>query len=135
MNIKVKERGWAGHFCCAHRCKYRRNTLVSDGTRHIIVSSVGNMTINTDINEIGHRKYYETMVFRGIKEGPYIEAGVSLELTVSDDLKMGIYSDSYDDLPADVDNIMDDQHDAIVEWVKNNFDKCYKENKNGTLYN
>jgi len=64
--VKTIERGWAGHFICALNCRFRRNTLVTDGKTRIIVSSVGLMEHKIgsgDFEQIGCDRYYETMAF------------------------------------------------------------------------
>jgi len=61
--LKTTERGWAGHFICADRCKFRRNTLIEFGIKKVVVSTVGNMVIGNEQQQIGLDRYYETMSF------------------------------------------------------------------------
>jgi hypothetical protein len=75
------ERGWAGHFICAHECRFRRNTLLEHKDKRIVVSTVGNLwstaLSKTEPTEIGHQRYYETMAFVATKQGPYWDADVT----------------------------------------------------------
>lgn len=63
--VKIKERGWAAHFCLAHQCTFHRNTLLEKGDVKIVVSSVGKLPSKhgDQLEEIGCDRYYETMVF------------------------------------------------------------------------
>ena len=122
MKVKITERGWAGHFIGGHACKYHRNTLIAYGKKKIIVSSVGGyQPPNTDgeIDTIGLERFYETMVFWTKKDGCYIEIEVSRGIEIPDNLEWGIFGTTIKDLPEDVDNIMDKQHDEIVKWICN----------------
>ena len=83
MKIQVErtERGWAGHFCCASDCMFRRNTLLQCGRKRIVVSTVGGYMPSVlhpeeirKVDTIGHNRYYETMAFRGHRDGVYVEA-------------------------------------------------------------
>jgi len=113
--VKLKERGWGGHFICANRCLFRRNTLIDGGKKKIVVSTVGGMK---NLNDIGidtiggGGRYYETMAFEAHKDGEYWEASVSNELSFESE--WSICADSVDELPDDVDNKANDMHDAIV---------------------
>lgn len=76
--IKRTERGWAGHFCCAQYCLFRRNTLLEYADQKIVVSSVGNYTTGGGhVEDIGLDRYYETMAFIAEKVGDYWEADTS----------------------------------------------------------
>jgi len=123
--LTVKERGYAGHFCCSAWCRYTRNTLISDRNNHIIVSSVGNYHLprgeDTPMGTIGNNRLYETMVFLGKEKDGYIDIVVKEQIYISDSLPWSIEGRSEKDLPENVDNIMDIQHNNIVEWVKKNF--------------
>lgn len=82
--VKRTERGWAGHFCCAHDCLFRRNTLLEYKDIKLVVSTVGNMLDplrKRDKYEIGVNRYYETMVFHADPvDIKYHDADVSKEV-------------------------------------------------------
>ena len=69
MKLKTTERGWAGHFICVGRCRFRRNTLIECGKIKIVVSTVGLMESldGKKFEKIGYNRYYETMAFHSDK--------------------------------------------------------------------
>ena len=106
--VKLTERGWAGHYICADRCIFHRNTLLEKNGVKIVVSSVGKMRDRRNMEQlttIGCDRYYETMVFFA-KEDKWQDADAS---------RGEIYctsphcDDPYDEMPA---NIL---HDETVE--------------------
>lgn len=89
--IKRTERGWAGHFICAYRCLFRRNTLLECGETKVVVSTVGLLMkpaydrISLDEMEfdtIGHERYYETKAFHS-KGDQFDDADVAEEIEFS----------------------------------------------------
>ena len=83
MDVKITERGWAGHFICGNRCMFRRNTLIKFGDDRVVVSTVGLMQDWKDENKIetvGYERYYETMAFKAKFEDPYWEADVENQI-------------------------------------------------------
>lgn len=115
MNITVKERGWAGHFIMGHKCMYRRNTLVSGDNISVVVSTVGNMVIDDKrgVEEVGHNRIYETMVFVSTFENGYHEADVTKEVSNT----TSNWCLSKEELRNDSDNQADAMHDVMVEEV------------------
>lgn len=112
--VKRTERGWAGHFICAYDCIFRRNTLLEKGEKRIVVSTVGGYFRNGKIETIGAGgRYYETMAFKGKKEGPYFEIDVFEEQLFESEWE--ICANSPEGLPKDVDNQADQQHERVVE--------------------
>ena len=91
--VKVTERGWAGHFIAADACKFRRNTLLEYKDKKWIVSTVGAMPANKyslEKNEngfmtIGLGRYYETMAFEAKKNGIYWDADVEKQIFFEND--------------------------------------------------
>lgn len=83
--VKVTEQGFAGHYCCADYCLFRRNTLLEYKNKKWVVSTVGRMKepkLNIDTfsglgglfgtkngyTPIGYSRFYETMAFKAMKE-------------------------------------------------------------------
>ena len=75
--VERLERGWAGHFICANRCRFRRNTLLTCGDVEIVVSTVGLMETSWKkddeyysgpFEEIGAGRHFETMTFYAKKD-------------------------------------------------------------------
>lgn len=106
MQVKMTERGWPGHFICASRCTYRRNTLIEacDGTAKVVVSTVGGMLSRDEdeIETIGSERYYETMAFHASLEGGYFEADVSRDISLNCSTTIGIHSYETDKLAEDM---------------------------------
>ncbi len=96
--MKINERGWGGHFICCSRCRFTRNTLIEGNNGTVIVSTVGNMTElhheDGMMDSIGagtnQKRYYETMVFETMMDGPYRDIDVMKERYDHDDIKWAI---------------------------------------------
>lgn len=74
----MTERGWPGHFICADRCRFRRNTLIECGANRIVVSTVGDYRDRDGkVDTIGYDRYYETAAFKACKDGEYWDANTS----------------------------------------------------------
>ena len=115
VKVKRTERGWPGHFICADKCLFRRNTLLECGEKRVVVSTVGAYIINDKMEQIGNRRYYETMAFEAIANGPYWDADVSSEFSFES--KWSITGESIDDIPLGVDNIANEMHEAVVAEI------------------
>lgn len=119
--VKRTERGWIGHFFCGRghyisvdKLRFRRNTLLECGEDKIVVSTIGDYVISGATETIGYsRTYYETKAFVAYKDGKYIQADMSYELDIES--KKTIQAESPDELPDDVYNIADVQHEAVVD--------------------
>lgn len=117
MNKVIRtERGWAGHFICADRCLFKRNTLLEYEETKIVVSTVGNLIIDGEISEIGFERCFETMAFHAKFEDPYWEADVSREVSFDSNWALG----------KDVnDNDVNDMHEAVVKEITEKLKKGY----------
>lgn len=112
-SVKRTERGWAGHFCCAHQCRFRRNTLLECGDVRIIVSTVGLMEMPPDrgggFEKIGLDRYFETMAFHAQWDGRYWDADVHRgELS---------FKAPWAIAEVDADDKANDMHEAVVEEI------------------
>ena len=115
--VKVTERGWAGHFILADRCLFRRNTLLEYKDKKWVVSTVGAYrTLENKIDYIGHRRWYETMAFKAYEKDGYIDANVRNE--ISFDSEWCIWGDSWEKVLENCngtpDNAANDMHDKVV---------------------
>lgn len=110
-NHKVtrQERGWAGHFICANRCRFRRNTLLTSGDIRIVISTVGLMEDPSEkggFREIGYERYYETMAFYSVPEDiRYYDADVSREI---------FFESPWEISELDADDKANEMHERVV---------------------
>jgi hypothetical protein len=113
--VKRTERGWAGHFICATRCEFRRNTLLEYGNKKWIISTVGRLvsvnpkTMKEEFTKIGLNRYYETMAFEAAypDEFGYVDADVSKPIEFDSKWAIG-------DIEADSETRANDMHEAVV---------------------
>ena len=105
MKLKRTERGWLGHFICGDRCRFRRNTLIEFGRQKIVISTVGNLFIDGNLEMIGADRYAETMAFKAKKEGIYWEADVRKPVDFDSQWESSITDD---------DNKLNDMHESVV---------------------
>lgn len=122
MNTKIirLERGWAGHFICADRCRFRRNTLLSYDKIKIVISTVGLMVIeqSNEFQTIGFSRYYETMVFHAKKNDKrYSDIDVGREIDFDSNWTISI---------IDADDKANDMHEKVVTEIT---EKLLKGNK------
>lgn len=117
MNVVLQERGWAGHFICANRCGFRRNTLVTlmndagVAQARIVVSTVGLLRLshNSEIEEVGLGRFFETMAFWSKENDPrYHDADVGREVRFDSPWAIG---------EVDADDRANDMHDAVVQEI------------------
>ena len=83
MEVKITERGWAGHFCCSYRCEYHRNTLLEYNGMKVVVSTVGRLRkdmISGTYEDLGYKRYFETMAFMAKEDDKYNDADVEREI-------------------------------------------------------
>lgn len=83
MEVKRIERGWAGHFCCSYRCEYHRNTLLEYNGMKVVVSTVGRLRkdmISYTYEDLGYKRYFETMAFMANEDDKYNDADVEREI-------------------------------------------------------
>lgn len=107
------ERGWGGHFICADRCQFRRNTLLECGDERIVVSTVGMMKDIHTPNEmkfdtIGYNRHFETMAFHAKYDGRYWDA----------DVERQVYFESpWAIEELDADDRANDMHEVVVDEI------------------
>lgn len=114
--VVATERGWAGHFILADKCKFRRNTLLEYKDKKWIVSTVGAMPADKysiDKNEngfttIGLGRYYETMAFEAQKDGIYWDANVRERIDFDSNWAL-------DECNFNSDQKANEMHDKVVE--------------------
>lgn len=77
--MRRTERGWAGHYILADRCKFRRNTLLEAWGIGVVVSTIGlEVDPSSDrIVPVGVGRYFETQSFRADLDDRWKDADVS----------------------------------------------------------
>ena len=127
--VKVTERGWAGHFILADRCLFRRNTLLEYKDKKWVVSTVGAFRNRENkIDSIGHCRWYETMAFEAKERLGYMDANVGKEISFDSD--WSILGDSWEEVLENYnstpDNAANDMHDKVVSEL---IDKIKEQDK------
>ncbi len=109
--VKITERGWPGHFVCADRCRFTRNTLLECGETRIVVSTVGNLLHNGRVIRVADGRYYETMAFHAKLDEGYWDANVYLQVEVPASLECSVPS-----FDVESDMAANEMHDEIVAY-------------------
>lgn len=120
IKISKEERGWGGHFACAHDCRFRRNTLISKGDIYIVVSTVGSYSPrnNKEVEPIGINRYYETMAFYSDEED-YMFHDADIDKEVS-------FKGSWSISEPYKDNEANDMHENIVNEISDILERGMK---------
>jgi len=112
-DVLRQERGWAGHYYCADKCLFRRNTLLTYNNIRIVVSTVGAMVLNDKIVIIGLNGYYETMAFHSDPtDKRYYDADVSKRIHFNSKRTI-----TEPDTDADIE--ANEMHETVVTEITN----------------
>ena len=114
--VTRQERGWAGHFILADRCRFTRNTLLTYDNITIIISTVGNVVENNRSVTIDSERYYETMAFYSCYD-KYNDIDVSREVYFESKWRLA----KLDDIAAN--NMHEDVVDEIATRMRSNIDE------------
>lgn len=105
------ERGWAGHFICANKCRFRRNTLLTYNDIKIVVSSVGLMEIDGKFETVGAGRHFETMAFHSNPtDTRYYDADVSKQVHFDSEWAIS---------ELNADDKANEMHEAVVLEITN----------------
>lgn len=108
------ERGWAGHYCLADKCLFRRNTLLNCNDIFIVISTVGVRLEDGKCTEVGPGRYYETMAFFSNSDDlTYHDANVSQNINFDSKCYLCLFDD----------NQANDMHENVVEELTNKLKK------------
>lgn len=111
-NVSREERGWAGHFICGARCRFRRNTLLTCGEVRVVVSTVGAMVVSDEegFDTVGPDRHFETRAFMAKWDDPYFNADVLKSVPFTSPWSLfGVERDS--------DGKANDMHEAVVDEI------------------
>jgi len=116
LPVKRTERGWPGHYICADRCIFRRNTLLECGEVRVIISSVGNMRklgAPHEIDRVGCDRHYETQAFHAtFRFDFYWDIVVGSPINFKS--PWAIDEKGSRRAGMNVDNVANDMHEAVV---------------------
>jgi len=118
--LKRTERGWGGHYICAHRCLFRRNTLLQYGKVSIVVSTVGLQRNfkGFGYDTVGPGRYFETMAFHTKKEDArFNDADVTRQIVFESDWCID---------KIDADDEANDMHETAVDEISDKLKKGFK---------
>lgn len=127
--MKRTERGWPGHYICSHKCCFRRNTLLEEGDKKVVVSTIGAyQNSDGDMDKIGFDRWYETMAFVAKKQDGYWDADVSKQVYPKGEVEWGIWGDTWEKVRDDVcngvpDNVANDMHETYVNAIIASWDE------------
>ena len=113
MNIVRTEKGWGAHLIVGNSCNFRRNTLLDNDIKKIIGSTVGayiSPLYPNKFTDIGHNRYYETMVFEATLQGKYWDADVTKEVKFDSSWAIDHFGDNSD-------NEANDMHEVVVKEI------------------
>jgi hypothetical protein len=112
MEVKRTERGWAGHFCCANRCLFRRNTLLEYKAYKVIISTVGSLhsynNQDKEYEEIAIGRYFETKAFHASWDGRYYDADIERPID---------FNSAWAISELDADDKANNMHEAVVDEI------------------
>lgn len=120
-SVKITERGWPGHFCCAGRCLFHRNTLLEYKDKKVVVSTVGRLQrsvydikripingFNEYFDTVGFDRYFETMAFMAKENDKFKDADVSKQVFFDSNWQLN-------DPDAEIE--ANEMHDAVVKEI------------------
>ena len=120
MTVIRTERGFLAECISGRNCRYHRNTLLQNGARRVVVSTIGDRPGlgrrgAYEAMALSGRRYYETEVFDACKIGANWNADTSRVVRFNS--TSAITASDPNGLPEDVYSQADAMHEAAVEEI------------------